>query len=69
MGKLREFWCWLAKWTFWPAVRGWIIAALISTLIAGIAGLLYVVRGWFGLNGPVPSGAWDRNRKFGSAES
>lgn len=47
MGKLREFWCVVASWTLWPALRGIAIAVVISALITVIAlivaGIRYIV--------------------------
>lgn len=37
MGKFREFWCWLASWTLWPMVRGFLLALLIFIVLAVIS--------------------------------
>lgn len=44
MGKVRQFWCTVAAWTFWPAVRGFGIATLVSAFLAVLAALFLVTR-------------------------
>lgn len=45
MGRIRRVFCIIAKWTFWPAIRGWILAAIISVLLIAIA-LLFAGARW-----------------------
>lgn len=44
MGKVREFWCWLANWTLWPVVRGIGIATALFILLIIIAAISNVIR-------------------------
>lgn len=39
MGRIRAFWCWLASWTLWPMVRGFLLALAIFIVLA-IASLI-----------------------------
>lgn len=47
MGKVREFWCWLANWTLWPTVRGFGMATAIFILLIIIAVIVHLIRRLF----------------------
>lgn len=44
MGRIRQFWCEIAAWTLWPALRGAGIATIISIFLAVLAAVILVVR-------------------------